>query len=236
MKNLAELNAKCYQKQPTDVSDYYHVFNTSNIKHFESIKKYLLQTKSVTGDILEFGIGRGKSLIIICYLIQELKINKKFIAMDSFSGFDFISNKDLGFRKTKVGEWAYSPNDKLKYDKGFIKKILKNHIYKKNFKSPELVKGYVEVKLPQLIKRIKKISFINLDLDLYSGHKSVLSNCWDKLSVNGIIYFDDIMPNLRNSPFPGAYLAYKEFFKDKKKQIKEFVCPQRKNLVLKKIK
>lgn len=236
MKNSQILDIRYYQKLPKDISDYYHIFNSHNIQHFEALKRYLVKTRFVKGDILEFRVDRGKSLIIICYLIKELKLNKEFIAMDSFLGFDFISSKDSSYKKTKVGEWSCSPNQNLKYNKTFIQKILKKHIYKNNFKKPDLIKGYVGLKLSKLIKKIKKISFINLDLDLYSGHKNVLSYCWDKLSVNGMIYFDDIIPSLRNAPFPGALLAYKEFFKNNKKQIKEYICPQRKNLIVKKIK
>jgi hypothetical protein len=235
VNNKKILDTRYYQKHPKDLNDHYHLFNSNNIKYFESIKKYLEKTKSVKGSILEFGVGRGRSTIAICYLIQELKLKKKFIAMDSFSGFNFITKEDSSFRKTKTGEWACSPNQKLSYNKKFIKKVLNIHIYKKNFKNAELVKGYVEVELQKLIKRIKKISFINLDLDLYSGHKNTLSHCWDKLSINGIIYFDDIILDLKESPFPGAYLAYKEFFKNKKKQVKVYKCPYRKNLIIKKI-
>lgn len=235
INNQKILNIRYYQKHPKDLNDYYHLFNSNNIKYFESIKKYLEKTKSVEGSILEFGTGRGRSTIAICYLMQELKLEKFFISMDSFSGFNFISDKDSSYRKIQLGEWAYSPNLKLPYNKKFIQKVLNIHIYKKNFKNVELVKGYVEVKLQELIKRIKKISFINLDVDLYSGHKAILSHCWDKLSINGMIYCDDIIPDLKDPPFPGAYLAYKEFFKNKKKQIKVYKCPYRKNLIIKKI-
>ena len=103
----------------------------------------------------------------------------------------------------------------------------------KNFKNVKLIKGFVENTLSKEIKKIKSISFINLDLDLYSGHKIVLENTWEKLSKYGLIYFDDIVPGRKSNPFPGAAIAVKEFFK--KKKIKRFTFNIRKNLIIQKI-
>ena len=76
---------KYVQYQPKDLNDHYHAFNSDNMQYFESLKYFLLKTLNVKGDILEFGVGRGRSLIATCYLINEYKLNKKFIAFDSFT-------------------------------------------------------------------------------------------------------------------------------------------------------
>ena len=91
----------------------------------------------------------------------------------------------------------------------------------------------MEDSLPKKIKNINSISFINLDLDLYSGHKVVLEKTFKKLSKHGLIYFDDIIPKDKKPPFPGAYVAVREFFKNKK--IRKFDCELRKNLVIQKL-
>ena len=220
-------------KQHLNLSDFFHAFNSDNLQYYDSIKFYLSKTLKVKGDILEFGIGRGRSLIAICHLINEFKIKKKFIAFDSFKGFDYISLKDKSYRNPKKGEWSASPKKEFSLTKKNIKKIISNHIFKKNFKDVRLVKGFVEETLEKEIKKIKLISFINLDLDLYSGHKTVLENSFDKLSKNGLIYFDDIVLGERNPPFPGPLVAVNEFFKNKK--VKKYICPLRKNLIIKKI-
>ena len=226
---------KYSMKQPKDLNDYYHSFNSDNIQYYESLKNFLSLSLKAKGDILEFGIGRGRSLIATCHLINELKIKKKLIAFDSFQGFDFINEKDNSFRRSKKNDWSSSPKGQFKYSEQSLKKVINKHIYKNNFKKVIFIKGYVEETLPNYIKNIKSISFINLDLDLYSGHKTVLENTFEKLSKNGIIYFDDIMPGvkLKNSPFPGAYLSFKEFFQ--KKKIKKFTCKFRGNLIIQKI-
>lgn len=224
---------KYAMKQNKNLSDYFHAFNSDNIQYYDSIKKYLLLTKNVKGDILEFGVGRGRSLIALCHLINEYKFKKKLYGFDSFKGFDFIEKKDQSFRNVKKGEWSKSPNNQFIYNQKAIKKILNNHIYKKNFRKVNLISGFVEKKLPKIINKIKLISFINLDLDLYSGHKTVLQYTYDKLNKNGLIYFDDIILSEKNPSFPGAKKAFKEFFVGKK--IKIYFCSLRKNLVIKKL-
>lgn len=224
---------KFKMKQPNDLSDYYHAFNSENIQYYDSIKKYFLLTKNIKGDIIEFGIGRGRSTIAICHLIHENKLKKNFFAFDSFKGFGYITKEDISPRKAKNKDWSYSPKNQFKYNKANIKKVLSKHIYKKNFKNVKLIGDYVEKSLPKNIDIIESISFINLDLDLYSGHKIVLEQTFKKLSKHGIIYFDDVGPQHSKKKFPGAEKAVIEFFKDKK-NIKKFVCEKRNNLIIQK--
>ena len=74
-------------------------------------------------------------------------------------------------------------------------------------------------------------------MDLYNGHISVLENLWKNLSKNGIIYFDDVFPaKIKKLSFPGARIAYDEFFKKiNKKHFKEIIDKKRGNLIVKKI-
>jgi hypothetical protein len=191
-------------------------------------------TKKVKGDILEFGIGRARSTIALCHLIHENKLKKNFLAFDSFKGFGYISKEDISLRKPKNKDWSISPKNQFRYNKKNIKKILNNHIYKSNFRDVTLIGDYVEKSLPKNIEKIKSISFINLDLDLYSGHKIVLEKTFEKVSKYGIIYFDDVGPDYAKKKFPGAEKAVREFFKGKK-NIKKYICQKRKNLVIQKI-
>jgi len=219
--------------QPYELNDYFHAFNSDNLQYYESLKYFLLQTKKIKGDILEFGIGRGRSVITTCHLIHENKINKNYLAFDSFLGFGNITLKDKSFRNPKEGEWATSPKKQFKYSIKNIKKIVSLHIYNNNFKNVKFIKGFVEDTLPKKIKKINSISFVNLDLDLYSGHKVVLESIFEKLSKYGLIYFDDIIIKDKNRPFPGAYTAVREFFI--KKKIKKYRCKLRKNLIIQKL-
>ena len=223
-------------KQNPKLNDYFHSFNSDNIQYFNSIQKYIKQTKNIKGNIVECGIGRGRSLICLCYLKKELNLKKEIYAFDSFGGFKFISKKDNSYRKPKKGDWERSPNQKIKYTKNFIHQVLKFHLFKKNYVKYQLIKGYVENTIPKFKKKIGKISFLSCDVDLFSGHKVILENLWANLSKGGIIYFDDVYPKkIKKLSFPGARLAYDEFFKDKKNLIEEVIDKERGNLVIKKI-
>jgi hypothetical protein len=219
-------------KQHKNLNDYFHAFNSNNIQYYDSLKYFLLKTKKVKGDILEFGIGRGRSMIATCHIMNEYNINKKYFAFDSFKGFGKISDEDKSHRNPKIGEWAFSPKKKFKYNIKNIRKILSYHLYKNNFKKIKFIKGFVEDSIKKY--KFNSISFINLDLDLYSGHKTVLENCFEKLSKYGMIYFDDIVLKNKKVPFPGAYIATKEYFKNKK-NIKKYYCKLRNCLVIQKI-
>ena len=110
------------QRHPKEVDDYFHVFNTSNILNviywYELFQKIL----NIQGDIVECGVGRGRSLITLSVLNNyfNLKLSdypdRKIIGLDSFSGFPEPSIKDISFRNIKKGEWSCSPNKQFNYN------------------------------------------------------------------------------------------------------------------------
>ena len=203
-----------HQLQPKNLDYKYHLLNSDNIQTLISLNELILKTSKIKGDVIEFGVGRGRSLIILSSILSSIKSKKKLYAFDSFEGFGNIHLKDNSFRKPKKGEWSKSPDKKYKYNIDFIKRILKSHLHKKNKYPIKFVKGFIETKLPKF-KKINKISFIHCDVDLYLPHKIILENMWSKLSKGGIILFDDIEKGVKSKKFPGAALAFKEFFKNR---------------------
>lgn len=206
---------KFSQKQNKNVNDHFHIFNSENIQTVISFEKLLNDCKNINGDIIEFGVGRGRSLVVLSYLLSKIKSKKKLYAFDSFKGFGKIHINDKSKRNPKTGEWSVSPNQRYNYNTNFIKKILKLHL-SPNYRYPvNFIEGYIENTLPNFTKT-KKISFIHCDVDLYSPHKVILEYMWKKLSKKGIILFDDIEIGIKSKKFPGAVKAFKEFFKNKK--------------------
>ncbi len=218
---------RLHQIQNKKLDFKFHLFNSDNMQTLLSFYNLLNKTSKVKGDIVEFGIGRGRSLIILCYLLRELNLKKKLFAFDSFEGFGKIHNNDISIRNPKSGEWSGSPDKKYQYNKTFIKQVLKTHLHEKSRKSVYFVKGFIEKKLPKFNK-LQKLSFVHCDVDLYLPHKIILENIWNKLSKNGIILFDDIEYGIKSKKFPGAVKAFKEFFYKKKAIIK--VDDYRKNI------
>ena len=157
-----------------------------------------LKTKNVLGDIIEFGVFKGNSLVrLICY--RNLYAPKKNIyAFDIFKKIT-PKKKDLDYEKyLKFLNESKNTQKTLKEIKSNLKK--RDLIYKVN-----LIKGDITKKLN--LNDIKKVSLVLLDVDLYLPSKIALNKIWGKLSKNGIVILD----NYNN--FEGETLAVNEFAK-----------------------
>ena len=177
---------------------------------FSRLEKLILQlevfkkTSKTKGEIIEFGVFKGNSLIrLISFNKIYSKYKKKIYAFDVFGKFPIATNKkDISYRRNFIknaGKNSVSSRE-LNY-------ILK----KKNFKNFHLIKGDVLKTIPLFLKKNKKLkfSFINLDLDLYEPSLLVLEKFYPKLSKNGIIVLDNF------KQFYGETKAVREFVKIK---------------------
>ncbi len=227
------------QKHPKDVNDYYHVMNRSNILSVVYWQKYFEMIDTVEGDIVECGVGRGRSLSTImallqleCLLSDSSHCERKVFALDSFEGFPEPSAEDASFRDPKKGEWSWSPNNIFKYSEDSLIEVLAragllqsdsdepvsvNSL--RDLKQLIIVRGYFDVTTKTL--PVDRIALLHLDGDLYHSVKTPLFNLRDKVQVGGIVVIDDYYLNLAEYPkeretFPGARLAVEEFISDNK--------------------
>ena len=125
---------------------------------------------------------------------------KKIYAFDVF--------KLIKLKKNNLDSERYNQFlvDSKNYQPSF-QNIKKNLIKKNFFSNLKLVKGDVIQTLNK--QKIKKISFVILDLDLYEPTLFVLNNIWDKMSKNGLIFLDNY------KVFKGETKAVDEFVKKK---------------------
>ena len=114
---------RLHQLQNKELDYSFHLFNSDNIQTLLSFNEFLQKTSKVKGDIVEFGVGRGRSLLVLSYLLSQMNSKKKLYAFDSFKGFGEIHTKDRSSRNPKKGEWSGSPDKKYVYDVQFIKKF-----------------------------------------------------------------------------------------------------------------
>lgn len=223
------------------MSDYHHHLNRSNMLSVIYWQKYFEMIVDVQGDIVECGVGRGRSLSIILTMLLMSRLlgdsayaDRKVFALDSFEGFPEPRGEDVSFRKPQKGEWARSPNNSFEYSEENLLKILTlagllSHPPSEEsaslrdilFDSSRLaiVRGYFETTTLNLAT--DSIALLHLDGDLYSSVKAPLNNLWQKIQVGGIVVIDDYYLNLdeypeRQEPFPGARLAVEEFMSEKK--------------------
>lgn len=178
---------------------------------FEQIKPYTLisqdrcynlyrlglQCRKLDGCWFECGIYKGGSAMLLAKILEE---NSKGITLhlfDTFCGMP-VSNPKIDLHKKddfsdisleEVKDKIYQiigQNNFIRFHKGFI---------------------------PDTFKKLEteKISFAHIDVDLY---KSVMDCCnfiYPRLSIGGIIIFDDYgAPSC-----PGATKAINDFFRDK---------------------
>jgi len=162
--------------------------------------------KDLPGDILEFGVFKGASLIKFLTFreILENTFSRKFFAFDAFGKFP---------RKNTQ-----------KFDKDFIKKFereagiglglekLDNILKNKNFKNFVLIKGEIIKTSKIFLKKNKnlKIALMHLDMDTYLVTKRILEKFYNSIVKNGIVLIDDYGVTV------GVTKAVDEFVKKRK--------------------
>lgn len=193
------------------------------------------------GDIYEFGVFRGSSLLSIAFLAKRLDSKKHFWGFDSFEGFpEFSENDDLkNFNSTNNFSLEHIENVNLlaslkitkketTIDKKLSKlgksKTFKNTSYENLLKKIEafsldnitLVKGNFDSTLcKHFEEKERKIFSANLDCDLYKGYKVCLPFIFNNLVEGGFINLDEYY----SLKYPGARIATDEFLKNNSKAI-----------------
>ena len=206
--------------------------NSSRMRFlFNHLKK---NHKKIEGNIYEFGVYNGKTLISIALLLKKLNSKKKVFGFDTFSGFPeyskfddlsqfekMLKNKIISvdqFNKFQLlSEIKRSFNNKktnvknISFSNEFISQG-KTNISKKlkilKLDNVELIEGDFDTTVAKFFKdKPHKIFSVNIDCDLYEGYKVVLSNIWKRLEKNGYIHLDEYY----SLKFPGARKAVNDF-------------------------
>ena len=208
-------------KQPTIMDDYFHHFNLPNALNVLYWFQYFKMVEAVEGDIVECGVGRGRSLISILSVEALLRTNENYkkrsvYALDSFEGFPEPTSHDISWRDPAKGEWAFSPNNQFKYSPTNLTKILElASIPDEILHSINIIPGYFDKSVHRI--QSKSISLLHLDGDLYESVLIPLKSLKDKIAVGGIVVFDDFtMTENKHIPdaFPGARKACREFMNE----------------------
>ena len=79
----------------------------------------------------------------------------------------------------------------------------------------KIFEGFFEESLNNF-EEDNKISFLHLDVDLYSSYKTCLEKLWDHMIIGGIVVFDEY----HDKRWPDAKDAIDEFFKPRGIKVK----------------
>ena len=150
------------------------------------------------GDVLEIGVGGGATSVVINQFIKHAQLRRKYIAIDTFSGF---TDEDVAFENNNRGKTDnyqyYMSNSKEWFEKTLIAHgihdavVIESDCKKVNY------------------DKIGPIAFCLFDVDLYLPTKQVLPVIYNHLIPGGVIIVDDCDP--LHPIYDGAGQAYQEF-------------------------
>ena len=203
------------QRHRNDIDEKYHQLNLGNIGRVVYWQNFLEMVKEVPGDIVECGIGRGRSLLIIAALNRLLDREnggqRQIYGYDSFQGFPEPSAEDASPRNPQKGEWSASPSGRYQYSADFTRLVIGSADIPASDRDLTLTKGFFSESLPQHPDR--PIALLHVDGDLYQSYLSVLEQLFPKVAKGGVIVFDDFRcdDDQASEAFPGARQAVKDY-------------------------
>ena len=192
------------------ISNYGLTLGDKNIYKIFTLFKVIEKISKVKGDIIEFGVWKGNNSFMIKKILNFLKIKKKIFLFDHFKGLrHFTKTKDPSISKKYYKK--YSSPKKIILD-------FKNFFEVKNFEVVD--QNACEINT-NFIK--KKLSFIYMDMDLYSPTINALNAIEHLISKGGCILFDQGNKKL----WGGEKKAIKEFLKNNKNKYKLFTISKK---------
>lgn len=160
------------------------------------------KTKDVRGSIVEVGCAGGATTVFLNKYMDAQKIQKKYYAIDTFSGF---VNEDIEFEVINRGKCRdLYTGFQVNKQKWFDGTMRLNNI--------ERVRSIQADVNRCCFTELAPLSFVFLDVDLYRPMRKTLKELYDVLSPGGIIIVDDCNPD--NISWDGSDQAYKEFSKE----------------------
>jgi hypothetical protein len=166
------------------------------------------QVLTVPGDVIEFGVWWGQSLVTFLNLraVYEPYCARKVVGFDTFTGFPEPTERDRKSETVKAG--AYTVSDG--YEE-YLARLLEYHEVENvlsHLKKFELVRGDVAETVPTYFKSHPEsiIALAFFDMALYRPTKVALQEIKPRLVKGSIIAFDE----LNDPDYPGETEAVSE--------------------------
>jgi hypothetical protein len=184
---------------------FYLTCETSRIGKILNHLEIYNQIIDLPGDILEFGVYKGTSLVRLLSFrnLLENENSRKVFGFDIFGKFpdslELESDKKFVENFENAGGFGISRIE------------LDAHLSNKGFRNYELIEGDIIKTIPEFIEKnaSRKIALLHIDVDVYEPTKVILESLWDRVVKGGIIMLDDY------GTVEGETKAVDEFFADK---------------------
>lgn len=172
--------------QPYTMTSPERMFSLINSVEYISANK-------IEGDVVECGVWRGGSSMIMAKKMLELNQNQRHIYMyDTYDGMSEPTDSDLQ-HDGQVAEQMLNTSDKEK-DQIWCYSALdevKNNMKKTGFDTEKIhfIQGKVEDTIPNVLP--KKIAILRLDTDWYESTKHEMQHLFPLLVKGGVLIIDD---------------------------------------------
>lgn len=144
-----------------------------------NIVERLDEALKLGGDVIECGVFRGVTSVLMAKLMELRRSDKKLFLFDSFQGLpepDRRVDASLRFQK---GAWAASRDE--------VEALLAKHGV---LRRCVIAEGWFSATLPTL-QADQGLCFAYIDADLYSSTVDCLQHIWPRMAPNSIAVFDD---------------------------------------------
>ena len=158
----------------------------------------LIRGEKLQGDVIEVGVARGKTTVFANALLDELGSEKKYFAVDTFSGFE---SSDVKHEQSERGKnFRY---DEFTYnDVNVWKRVV---VDSNSFDRIEIIAS--DIKIVEFDDDVR-FSTALIDVDLYKPTLSALEKIYPRMTSGGSIVMDDVNPN---TEWDGSRQAFEEF-------------------------
>lgn len=161
------------------------------LEHFWKLKKHSLvniyqawelwttvaNQAGTEGDILEVGVWRGSTSILMGLKLQGLGSGKKVYACDTFEGVVKAGSEE---------DNCYSGGEHKDTSLAFVDRL----VHRNGLSNITLLKGIFPEDTGHIIAD-KKFSICHIDVDAYESGRGVLEWVWPRLVTGGIVLFND---------------------------------------------
>lgn len=134
------------------------------------------EAQKVKGAFIEIGVLRGGSGALIASRMRGLGLKRTLYLCDTFDGIVKAGTRDTTFK-----------NGDLVHDSVVSVKRLMHTVHVSN---TVILKGIFPDQTQHRLKD-RTFSFCHIDVDVYQSAKDIVAWVWPKLSVGGMLVFDD---------------------------------------------
>ena len=168
-----------------------------------------LVRQNIGGDIVECGVWRGGSMMLVAKKLMRMGQTRRLFLFDTFEGMSDPGDTDISAVDQQRAADLLQKNDRLKGDNVWCYSAIdevKANLVKTGYPRELLhfIKGKVEDTLPH--DAVGEIALLRLDTDWYESTRHELEVLYDKLVPGGVMIIDDY------GHWSGSQKAVDEFF------------------------